>query len=635
MSKYVIECPKCGTLVEGKKGIFARKKLECSCGHAINVHTDKLTTRDCPHCGNTVIYDQTKGYKALCPVCHQQLVTQGSMSANVELTCPSCSCMLNVDKNAVTYTCPLCNAEINVQQRIATVNVKNKGILSLIKYDGGNDVFVWKHPVEDFNAGSQLIVHESQEAVFFKDGQAFDLFGAGRYTLATQNLPVLQELYKLPINTDTIFHSEVYFINMTTQMGIKWGTNSKVRLFDPGSGLHIELGACGSFNMRVKDSRKLLIKVVGTTSEFTQSNMNSNDIYSTASMIGNFKYLVMNKVKSNLARVIKQQQISILEIDEHMDEISQLLCNEINVSLEDYGLFMPEFFITSFLLPDDDPDFVRIRKQYAEKTIKIRNEDILKAEAEAAQKRKMIQAQTEAQLKVVSAQGDAEAIKIKAAAEAEAYKAQAFAEAEEMRAKGYTYQQETSRQVGLEAMKNGITGGGNGGGSAVSGLGEIAGLSVSLGAMGGIMNMTKDALTPVMSTSTSIGAGAGKSVAEIVADSKETWNCSCGQMSITSKCCPECGAKKPEPQRGWDCSCGEKGIISGYCPECGTKKPEAVISWDCSCGEKGINTNFCPRCGARKPKNSKQSAIPIGRTCPNCGKNDVTSPFCPICGTKQ
>ncbi len=632
MSKYVIECSNCGTFVEGKKGLFVKKKLECSCGHTINVRTEKLTTRNCPHCGNMVIYDQTKGNKAICPVCHHQLVTQGSMSANAEFTCPSCSCMLNVDKNAVTYTCPLCNTEIDVQQRLTAANVKNKDMASLIKYDGGNDVFVWKHPVEDFNAGSQLIVHESQEAVFFKDGQALDLFGAGRYTLSTQNLPVLQEFYKLPFNADTVFHSEVYFINLTTQMGIKWGTNSKVRFFDPGSGLHIELGASGSFNMRVIDSRKLLIKVVGTTSELTQSSTNSDGSYSTTSMMGKFKHLVMNKVKSNLARVIKQQQISILEIDEHMDDISQLLCNEINTSLEDYGLFMPEFFITSFLLPDDDPDFVRVRKQYAEKTIRVRDEEILKAEAEAAQVRKIVQAQTEAQLRVVSAQGEAEAIKIKAAAEAEAYKAQAFAEAEEMRAKGYTYQLETSRQVSLEAMKNGITGGGSG---VVGSLGEIAGLGVSLGAMGGIMNMTKDALTPVMSTSTAVGTRAGESIAEVVADSKEIWNCSCGKTGIISKCCTECGAKKPELQKGWDCYCGAKGIMSNYCPECGSKKTEDAISWDCSCGEKKINTNFCPSCGAKKPENLEQQATPIGRTCPNCGKSDVTSPFCPICGTKQ
>ena len=58
-----------------------------------------------------------------------------------------------------------------------------KGVISILKYEGPNNVFAWKHPIEDFNSGSQLIVHESQEAIFYKNGKALDLFGSGRYTL--------------------------------------------------------------------------------------------------------------------------------------------------------------------------------------------------------------------------------------------------------------------------------------------------------------------------------------------------------------------------------------------------------------------------------------------------------------------
>ena len=72
--------------------------------------------------------------------------------------------------------------------------IKKDGLASIIKYEGDGDTLVWKHPIEDFNLGSQLIVHESQEAIFFKDGKALDLFGAGRYTLATQNIPMLENL---------------------------------------------------------------------------------------------------------------------------------------------------------------------------------------------------------------------------------------------------------------------------------------------------------------------------------------------------------------------------------------------------------------------------------------------------------
>lgn len=586
MSKFVIECPSCGRYAEASTGFFAKKKIECACGNIINVKTDKMTAKICPKCGNNVVFDQSKGENAVCPVCHEKINTAENMAALVEFTCPSCSCKLSADKNAASYTCPLCDTVIDVQERIAKETVKNQGLASVIKYEGGNDTFVWKHPIEDFNLGSQLIVHESQEAIFFRDGKALDLFGAGRYTLSTQNIPILENLYKLPTNNNEVFHSEVYFINLTTQMGIKWGTDSKVRLFDPVSGLHIEIGACGNFSLRVSDSRKLLIKLVGTTSEFTQSDVIGG--YSISSVVGKFKALVMNKVKANLARAIKDNNINILEIDEYIDTISENLRVIINETLGEYGLYMPEFFVTSVMTPDDDPNFKRLKQQFADKTLKVREEEIRKAEAEAAQGRKILEAQTEAQLKMVGAQGEAEALKIKAQAEADAYKAKAEAEAVEMKMKGYTYTQETSRMVGMEAMQNGITGG-SGSGSAI---GDIAGLGVTLGAMGGVINMTKDALNPIIQNGADIGGA-------VVPPQDNGWSCSCGKVGITSKFCPECGSARPEEKIGWDCVCGKKNITSKFCPECGLKKPEN-IAWDCSCGKTGITSKFCPECGHKK-----------------------------------
>lgn len=219
MSKFVIECPSCGRYAEASTGFFAKKKIDCACGYTINVKTDKLSSKVCPSCGNTVVYDQSKGEDAKCPVCHEKINTRESMAALAEFTCPSCSCKLSADKGSAKYTCPLCDTVIDVQERIAKENIKNQGLASVIKYEGGNDTFVWKHPIEDYNLGSQLIVHESQEAIFFRDGKALDLFGAGRYTLATQNIPLLENLYKLPTNTTEVFHSEVYFVNLTNEQG--------------------------------------------------------------------------------------------------------------------------------------------------------------------------------------------------------------------------------------------------------------------------------------------------------------------------------------------------------------------------------------------------------------------------------
>lgn len=438
-------------------------------------------------------------------------------------------------------------------------------LIDVIKYESDNETLVWKHPAEDFNMGSQLIVHESQEAIFFRDGQALDLFGAGRYTLETQQLPLLGKLYKLPTGGESAFHSEVYYINLTTQMGIKWGTDSKVRLFDPASGLHIEIGASGEFNIRVTDSRRLLLKVVGTTGGFGQNDLLGGN------GSGAFRALVMTQVKSYLAQAIKESGLNILEIDAHLMDLSQALRERINEGLAEYGLTMPEFFVSRIVTPDDDPNFRRMKEQYAEQYLLVRQEQIKKSEAEAAAQRKAVEAETAARMKIISAQGEAEALKIQKAAEAEGYKMQAAAEAEEMRMKGYTYQQETARQVGMEAMKNGIIGEGGG-----SGLGDLAGLGVTLGAMGGIVGMTKEAMEPIFTPAGQIGKDIGGMTAPGASQpAAETWDCACGQKGLTSKFCPECGAKRPETSpAAWDCSCGQKGITSKFCPECGKKRGE-------------------------------------------------------------
>jgi len=420
--------------------------------------------------------------------------------------------------------------------------------ISVIKYEGSNEVLAHKHEKEDFTVGSQLIVHESQEALFFKDGKALDLFTAGRHTLVTNNIPRVRDYMKLGTGGINVFHAEVYFINMTTQMGIRWGTDSKVRLFDPASGLHVEIGASGNFNLRVSDSRKLVIKLVGTTEGLLQSEAFGDGLSYGTSM---FKALIINRVKSNLARIIKEQNLNILEIDAYLDILSEKLMLEINDTLDEYGLVMPEFYVTTVQTPDDDPNFKRLKQQFADKTLKVREEEVRRAEAEAAQGRKIVEAQTEAELKKVSAKGEADALLIKAKAEADAYKLQAEAEAREMQMKGYTYRDETARQVGMEAMQNGITGG-SGSGGAAGGIGDVASLGVTLGAMGGVINMTRDAMNPIMGESQKVGEGFGNVIAgngseagKPAVPAEGTWNCPvCGKTGITSRFCPDCGTPR-------------------------------------------------------------------------------------------
>ncbi len=467
-------------------------------------------------------------------------------------------------------------------------------LISVIKYEGSSEVIAHKHPKEDFTFGSQLIVHESQEALFLKDGKALDLFTAGRHTLSTYNIPLLRDLMKLGTGGENVFHAEVYFINMATLMGIRWGTDSKVRLFDPASGLHVEIGASGNFNIRVNDSKKLIVKIVGTTEGLLQEQIAGEGLsYGTSK----FRALVINRVKSQMARVIKEQNINILEIDAYLDVLSEHLKNVINEDLDEYGLIMPEFYVTTVMTPDDDPNFMRLKQQFADRTLKVREEEVRRAEAEAAQGRKIVEAQTEAQLKMVSAQGEADALLIKAKAQAAAYQMQAEAEANEMKMKGYTYQDETARKVGMEAMQNGITGGSGSG--AAGGIGEVAGLGVALGAMGGVINMTKDALNPIMGQSAQVGQGFGNVI------SGNTGAAPAGTV--------------PTPTTPAE----QAAAMAAVTAATAATAPTAPVAPGAPVGDP-----------ASVPAPAAPASLSVAPwACPNCGKNPITSRFCPDCGT--
>ncbi len=607
MSKFVMECNNCGNFAEAKKGLFAKNIIKCTCGKTLNVNTDKLTARECAHCGNMVVFDASKGNSAKCPVCHKKINTLDDKSNVSEFSCEQCGIRLKSSKSASVFTCPVCDHINNIQERMIQEKIKHDGLASIIKYEGDNSTFIWKHPIEDFNLGSQLIVHESQEAVFFKDGQALDLFGPGRYTLETQQLPMLEKLYKLPTDTEGTFHSEVYFINKTVQMAIKWGTPDKVRFIDPLTGTPLELGASGELNLQVSNARKLLVKLVGTMKGISWEDGPGF----TKSIQSSFRPLIANAVKTNLSSVIKEELIDILEIDTKLDLLSDSLKNKILPGFEEYGLTIPQFYVTTVVLPEDDPNFKRIRELH---TITLQTR-IIQAEATV----KTAQAQSEAQYRTAQEQSkaaieqarreaelqkqltetevakrEAERTVIKAQAESEAHRMEGIAEADIMRAKGYTERDVIQADV-QKAYAEGIGNMGpaissSGGGSGI--VGDMLGLGVGLAAANAISPQIGEMVQ-------GIGVKNNNSNQENTQQiNKNTWDCTCGEKGIAGNFCTMCGAKKPISQT-WDCTCGEKGITGNFCTMCGAKKPVSQ-TWDCTCGEKGITTNFCSNCGKKK-----------------------------------
>ena len=618
MSKFVMECPNCGKYVEAKTGLFAKRKIHCSCGHTIDVRTEKLSVRTCPSCGNQFVHDQSDGTKVRCPVCHHKVVATMDHTKLVEFSCAQCGIRLNTNKDATTYTCPVCDHINDVTERLKTEAIKKDGLASIIKYEGDADTLVWKHPIEDFNLGSQLIVHESQEAIFFRDGQALDTFAAGRYTLETQQLPMLEKLYKLPTDTEGTFHSEVYFFNLIHQMAIKWGTPEKITFMEPTSSAPLSLGARGMLNFRIANARKLLLKLVGTGGKLTRQELMADG---EGNIRNYFRSLIQLTVSTNLANIITEEKLDILQLDQQKMRLSASMLTALQQSFQDYGLVITEFLILGIMLPqkgdlgyDTLQTILEMRKKdltksaiatetelklaelEAKKQLDIRIQENV-AEVEIAHRRavaqkgetSVLEAQYASQVKVAEATGDVEAERLRMRLEMERKAQTAQIEAEEMRLKGYT--QRDVLQADVQKSYADALGqmGSNGGGAGSGMLGDIAGLGVTLGAMGSVIGMTKDAMTPMMNMGAAMATPAATG-----------WNCSCGTQNIATNFCPNCGTKKPEPQAGWNCTaCGQQNITSNFCPNCGAKKPET--GWNCTaCGQTGITSNFCPNCGHKK-----------------------------------
>lgn len=442
-------------------------------------------------------------------------------------------------------------------------------IAEIIKYEGDNSTFVWKHPSEDFNSLTQLIVHESQEAVFFMNGQALDLFGPGRYTLETQNIPILGSVLKGATGGESPFHCEVYFINKTVQMGVKWGTDSRVRFLDPTYGVPLDIGASGEMNLMVSDSRKLLTKVVGTMNGISWDERGGGF---TKSLAASFRPLISSAVKANLASCIKSQNINILEVDENLGLLSEVLKTNITPGFEEYGLTVPNFYVTTILLPDpSDRNFATLKELHATS---------LRTAAAAAQRQVALE---EDILKTEMARREAERQLIRAQADAQAKKLDGFAEAEVMRAQGYDHKDEIQAEV-QKAYAEGI---GNmtitGGGGSVAG--DMIGLGVGMAAAGAVSGRMGEMFK-------------GFAPEETTPVKKITCpNCN-SEVAETAKFCSECGTKIEILNEGeMLCPvCGKKTAKGKFCMECGA----ALIAKCAKCGaELPAGAKFCLDCGEK------------------------------------
>ena len=216
-------------------------------------------------------------------------------------------------------------------------------LIDIIAYEGPEDTLVWKYPSPDgkgIKFGSQLIVNEGQEAVFFKSGKALDVFGPGRHTLSTKNLPLLQKFLNLPFGGKTPFLAEVYFVNKTSRLDYKWGTQSPIQAEDPRYKVLLSIRAFGQYGLRIGDSRKLVTEFVGTMSEWKNQEVTNH-----------FKGLITSRVSANIAKYLVQKNVSIAQIPAYQDEISDIIKEKIRDEFSAFGIDTLNFYINSINIP--------------------------------------------------------------------------------------------------------------------------------------------------------------------------------------------------------------------------------------------------------------------------------------------
>lgn len=216
-------------------------------------------------------------------------------------------------------------------------------IAEVIKFEGPQDALVWKYPIEDFNATSQLIVDETHEALLVVNGNAADLFTAGRRTLSTPNIPIARKIIEIPTGGDSPFPCKIFFINKVHQMDLLWGTQGPIALEDPVYNIFMHVMSNGSMSISVSDSRKFMLKMVGFRDRFNPQDF-----------VSKFRGIISSHVKDCISNIMIKGLLSYFTVNANLFELSGVIKERLDVIFEEYGVHIEYFNIETIEVPESD-----------------------------------------------------------------------------------------------------------------------------------------------------------------------------------------------------------------------------------------------------------------------------------------
>jgi len=183
----------------------------------------------------------------------------------------------------------------------------------------------------DFRIGSQVIVREQQATVFFRDGKAMDVFGPGRHTITTANIPILSGLIQLGTSGKNVFTAEAYFVSMRTYLDMGWGTPEPVTFRDPGLGM-VRLRANGVYSMEIGDPALFVNKVVGV-----------RGVYETPEIEGMLRGIIISKMTDLLGEI----KIPFLDMPSKYDEIGAGTKAKVGDDFKQLGITLKTLYVRS------------------------------------------------------------------------------------------------------------------------------------------------------------------------------------------------------------------------------------------------------------------------------------------------
>jgi membrane protease subunit (stomatin/prohibitin family) len=208
-----------------------------------------------------------------------------------------------------------------------------------LNQDESGDTMVYRFPVagQEIKNGAQLIVRESQAAVFVFEGQAADVFVPGKYTIDGGNTPVLSKLGAWQYGFNSPFKSEVYFVNTKQFTDKKWGTANPVMMRDADFGM-VRLRAFGTYSMRVSDPQTFIREITGTNAHFT-----------TEDIEGQLKRAIVSSFSDSLGEL----QIPALDLAAKYEELGSALRGKINEDFKSFGIEVTKFYVENISLPQE------------------------------------------------------------------------------------------------------------------------------------------------------------------------------------------------------------------------------------------------------------------------------------------